>query len=183
MEDYNDLFDSFLTNFAKEIKLIAMDIDGVLTDGSIFIDSSGRELKKFNVKDGMGIRLLQKYNFHVAFISGGSNKVIARRARSLKVKYVFTGKQNKYQTLNNLQKKLDIKKEETAFLGDDINDLTVLPIVALFCCPSDAHPSCIKSANWISKNKGGNGFVREFVDKFLFVHNIDPWVPFKTKNS
>ena len=94
----------------NNLKLICMDIDGVLTDGFIYLDGLGKEQKRFNVKDGMGIRLLQKYNYEIAWISGGSNKATYARAQTLNIKNVLTNVKDKYEALNDLQKSLNIKK-------------------------------------------------------------------------
>ena len=85
--------------------------------------------------------------------------------------------------MQEIQDDLNIKKEETIFLGDDINDLTVLPNISLFIVPSDAHIGCKKRASYISKLKGGNGFIREIVDNLLLSKNFDPYLPFETKND
>ena len=85
--------------------------------------------------------------------------------------------------MRGIQDGLNIKKEETIFLGDDINDLTVLPNVSLFIVPSDAHSGCKRYASYISKYKGGNGFIREIVDNLLIAKNFDPYLPFETKND
>ena len=169
-------------NIKNNLKLICMDIDGVLTDGAIYLDASGNEQKRFNVKDGMGIRLLQKYNFEIAWISGGSNKASYLRAQSLNIKYVLTNVKDKYKSLSELQKALNIKKDETVFLGDDINDLVVIPLIMALFVPSDAHESTKEKASWIGIKSGGNGFVREFVDNLLLAKGINPFLSLKTFN-
>ena len=170
-------------NMASNIKLIALDFDGVLTDGSLYIDSKGNQLKKFDVKDGMGIKLLQNYGLHIALISGSKNNIISKRARSLNIKLVYKGIANKLITLKRIQKKLGIEPSQTIFLGDDINDLLVLTAVKMFVCPSDAHLACFEKAQWIGNSKGGEGFVREFTDLFLSALNKDIYLPFVTTND
>jgi len=167
---------------AKEIKLVAMDFDGVLSDGGIYIDCKGNQMKKFDVKDGMGIKLLQKNGLHIALISGSTSNIINERANSLKIDIVFKGVENKLYAIGKVQKKLNIKSEQTLFLGDDINDLLVLPAVKMFLAPANAHPACIKNAEWVGKSKGGEGFIREFTDLFLLALNINPLLPFATSN-
>ena len=137
----------------KKIKLVCMDVDGVLTDGSLYINQDGKEFKKFDVKDGIGIRLLQKHSFEIAWISGGSSAVTETRAKSLGIKYIFTKVKNKYIVLQSLQKSLNITSSETIFLGDDINDLVVSPLVIGFCAPSDAHEEFQKNSFWVAKKK------------------------------
>lgn len=168
---------------ANDIKLIVMDVDGVLTDGKIIIGNDGTEFKSFNVKDGMGIRLLQKFGIEVALISGGSGEVISKRASNLNIKHYFFCIEDKFKELSRLQNKLKISSDETAFLGDDINDLNVISRVRIFATPFDGHKACKKKADWIGKKTAGNGFVREFVDNLIIGMGKNPEEPIKTKNS
>ena len=167
----------------KYIKLVVLDFDGVFTDGGIYMDTNSQGFRRFDVKDGLGIKLLQKNNFIVAIISGSNSQIIDKRAKALGIKIVRQGISNKLKILRGIQDGLNIKKEETIFLGDDINDLTVLPNVSLFIVPSDAHSGCKRYASYISKYKGGNGFIREIVDNLLIAKNFDPYLPFETKND
>ena len=166
-------------SISSDIKLIVTDVDGVLTDGSIYFDDLGNQMKRFDSKDGIGIKLLQKYGFEIALISGSKSNSIKARGLSLDINFVMTGIQNKLQAISKIQKSLKIKASETFFLGDDINDLTVLPAVKMFLSPVNAHPACLKKANWIGTRKGGEGFFREFTDLFLISLNIDPYLGFK----
>tara|TARA_Y100001968_G_C19289472_1_gene683426 strand:+ start:187 stop:717 length:531 start_codon:yes stop_codon:yes gene_type:complete len=170
-------------SIASDIKLIGIDLDGVLSDGNIYMDSNGKQFKKFNSKDGIGIKLLQNYGFKIALISGSINNVINERAISLDIDIVLKGVENKLYAIHQVQKKLDIKANETIFLGDDINDLLVLPSVRMFLSPSNAHIACLKKADWVGKCRGGEGFIREFTDLFLSGLNIDPFQPFETSNK
>ena len=167
-------------SISKDIKLIATDIDGVLTDGSIYFDDLGNQMKRFDSKDGIGIRLLQHYGFEIALISGSKSNSIKKRGFSLDIQSVMLGVMNKNIALNKIQTKLRIKASQTIFLGDDINDLTVLPSVKMFLSPKNAHPACLEKANWIGNCKGGEGFFREFTDLFLFSLNINPYLEFKS---
>jgi len=171
------------SSIAANIRLIAMDFDGVLTDGNIYIDSNGNQTKKFDVKDGMGIKMLQKHGLNIALISGSTNNVINQRANSLNIKLLLKGIENKLTAINQIQNKLDIKSDQTIFLGDDINDLLVLPTVKMFLSPSNAHKSCLRNAHWVGKCKGGEGFVREFSDLFLTALKINTCLPFATSND
>ena len=168
---------------AKDIKLIAMDFDGIFTDGSIYLDSNGNQMKKFDAKDGMAIKLLQNHGLNIALISGSTNNIINHRARSLNIKIISKGIDNKLIELNQIQDKLQIKPHQTIFLGDDINDLLVLPIVKMFLSPSNAHAACLDNAQWIGNCKGGQGFVREFTDLFLSALKINTYLPFITSNN
>jgi 3-deoxy-D-manno-octulosonate 8-phosphate phosphatase (KDO 8-P phosphatase) len=161
-------------NISSEIKLIAVDVDGVMTDGGIYIDNFGNQMKKFNSKDGVGIKLLQNYGLEIVFISGSNSSSINQRANALGIKYIFTGISNKLNTISKIQKQLGINPSQTIFLGDDINDLLVLPAVKMFLSPRDAHISCLEKAHWIGKFPGGAGFFREFADLFLDSLDMDP---------
>ena len=169
-------------SISSDIKLIAMDVDGVLTDGSIYLDNLGNQIKKFNSKDGMGIRLLQKYGFEIALISGSKSNSTKARGISLDINYIMTGVEDKYIAIKKIQKILNINPSQTIFLGDDINDLTVIPTVRMFLSPANAHPACFKKASWIGTCKGGEGFLREFTDLFLLSLNIDPYLDFKSSS-
>ena len=167
----------------KYIKLIVLDFDGVFTDGGIYLNHKYEGFRRFDVKDGLGIKLLQKNDFKIAIISGSNSKIIDERANSLGIKIVRKGISCKLKTLQEIQEDLNIKIEETIFLGDDINDLTVLPNVSLLIVPSDAHIGCKRKASYISKSMGGKGFIREIVDNLLIAKNFDPYLPFETKND
>ncbi len=170
-------------SIAADVKLIVMDFDGVFTDGSIYLDSNGNNLKKFNVKDGMGIKLLQNYGFIIALITGSKDNIINYRADSLDIKLVFKGINDKLIIINQVQKELGIQPSQTIFLGDDINDLLVLPSVRMFLSPSNAHSACLERAHWIGKSKGGEGFIREVADLFICALNINPNLPFASSNE
>ena len=167
----------------KYIKLVVLDFDGVFTDGGIYLDHKSQGFRRFDVKDGLGIKLLQKNDFKIAIISGSNSQIIDKRAKALGIKIVRKGISCKLEILREIQDDLNIKVEETIFLGDDINDLTVLPNISLFIVPSDAHIGCKRKASYISKSKGGRGFIREIVDNLLISKNIDPYLPFETKND
>ena len=167
----------------KYIKLVVLDFDGVFTDGGIYLDSKFQGFRRFDVKDGLGIKLLQKNGFIIAIISGSNSQIIDERAKALGIKIVRKGISSKLKTLQEIQDDLNIKVEQTIFLGDDINDLTVLPNISLFIVPSDAHIGCKRNASYISKSLGGKGFIREIVDNLLISQNFDPYLPFETKND
>ncbi len=159
---------------SSEIKLIGVDVDGVLTDGGVYFDNFGNQMKKFNSRDGMGIKLLQQNRLEIAFISGSDSASINQRANSLGIKHILTGVTNKFKAISKLQEQIGITPSQTIFLGDDINDLIVLPVVKLFLAPCDAHQACLQNANWIGTCKGGEGFFREFTDLFLESLGQDP---------
>ncbi|EKO27392.1 KdsC family phosphatase [Leptospira interrogans] len=155
----------------KKLKLIVIDVDGVLTDGKLYYNEHGEFFKTFDVKDGLGIKLLCK-ELNVAILSGNTSKIIHARAKSLGIKHCMTGIDDKKTSLQSLMNQLGISLEEVAYIGDDINDLPVRSITKLFVCPSDAHPSVKKVADLILKSRGGNGAVREFADYVLSAKGI-----------
>lgn len=161
------------SNHKPSIKLLAIDVDGVLTDGKLYYTEAGESFKVFDVKDGLGIKLAQKV-IEVAVISGNSSKIIAARMKSLGVKYTCTGEKDKASVLKSLMHKLNLKNSEVAYIGDDLNDLSTRPLVGLFACPSDANPFIKKKADLILNACGGYGAVREFIDEYILkYHDID----------
>lgn len=151
----------------KKIKLLALDVDGVLTNGDIYLDCNGNEIKQFNTKDGLGIELAIENGVEVAIISGRKSKAVELRAEQLGIKYVFQGVSDKKKILKNLQKKLKVAIEETIFIGDDLPDLKLKNEVSLLVCPSDAVVEVKKNADFVLKKKGGKGAVREWIDIML----------------
>jgi 3-deoxy-D-manno-octulosonate 8-phosphate phosphatase (KDO 8-P phosphatase) len=150
------------------IKLLVLDVDGVLTDGKIIYTESGHEIKNFNVRDGLGIKMAQKANITVAIISGRESRVTELRAKELKIEHVFTGIDNKLDCLDKLCEKLGIVLDkETAFIGDDINDIAILKRCAFSGTVADAPYYIKKEVNFVSNFKGGNGAVREFIEAIL----------------
>ena len=149
------------------IKLVVLDVDGVLTNGKISICSAGIERKEYNVKDGLGIKLLLASGIQVSILSGGEAGSALLRANKLGIKnYIFNVK-DKLKAIKSLQKKLKISKNETLFLGDDINDQIVRPSVNLLIATGDASNSLKEKSNFILKEKGGNGAVRELTEEIL----------------
>lgn len=149
-----------------DIKFLVLDVDGTLTDGGIYISESGEEMKKFNTKDGRGIIELMKTGVEVGFISAAvSSKIVKQRASMLKVKYFYAGNADKVEILNQWIDELDISLKEVAFIGDDVNDAKVMEVVGLSAAPSDALGEVKNIANIILEKKGGQGCVREFIDR------------------
>lgn len=146
------------------IKLLAMDVDGVLTDGSMYYSEKGDELKKFNTRDGMGIQLLKENGIKIAIITKENTKLVERRAKKLKVDNLFQGVGDKLLALEELKNKYNLDYSEIAYIGDDINDISVLKKVGISICPADAITDVKKVCNYIAKKKGGEGVVREFYE-------------------
>ena len=156
-----------LKSIIKNIKLIVLDVDGVLTDGTLFYSKDGEALKRLNVRDGQGIKLAQAYGIELAIISGRECEIIKNRAKELEIKHVFQHCHDKGNKIKELSNTLKIPLLEIAYIGDDILDVPPLEIVGLPTCPKDAHPSAISKAKLITEAKGGYGCVRELIDLIL----------------
>ena len=157
----------FISKKIDFIKLLVLDVDGVMTDGKLFYDSNGNQTKSFSVKDGLGIRLLQNFGIEIAIISGGKSPVIEKRALDLDIKNLFTNIKNKKTCLMKLQKDLLIKKEETIYVGDDINDLSVRDIVSLLISTKDGSNDLKKKCDAVLLSNGGENAVREICERIL----------------
>ncbi|PMO71080.1 KdsC family phosphatase [Vibrio splendidus] len=151
----------------KNIKMVLLDVDGVMTDGTIFINQDGEFFKSFNVKDGLAVELLHSHNILVGVISGKASAALDTRCQQLGFDEVITGCKNKLPALVNICDKHKISAEQIAFLGDDVLDIPIFEQVGLAIAPIDAHSLAIESADWVSNLKGGEGMVREFVDLLL----------------
>lgn len=152
---------------AKKIKLVIFDVDGVLTDGSIILDNEGNEFKMFHVRDGHGIKMLNKAGIKVAIITGRKSKVVERRAKELGISEVYQGIFKKSSVYESLLQKYNCSDEEVAFMGDDIVDVELLKRAGLPAVPADADEGAKRWATFISTKKGGRGAVREFVELIL----------------
>lgn len=152
---------------ARNIKGIFFDIDGVLSDGKIIYDETGKEIKNFNVKDGYIISHLKKAGIIVGAISGRDSKVTAIRCTELKLDFCHQGIMDKAVTFEKLVKHYDFKMKEVAFIGDDINDLTVFAMAGLSVCPADTYKYIKERADLTTYAKGGEGVLREVADLVL----------------
>lgn len=151
----------------KEIKLVIIDVDGVLTDGSIFIDSEGRESKVFNVLDGTGISYLHRVNIKTAIISGRTSKAVDHRAKELNIAEVHQGIKNKLDAYEDILAKYSLKDEEVCYIGDDLIDLPLFYRVGFPVAVANAMPIVKQYASYVTKVKGGCGAVREVAEKII----------------
>ena len=158
---------------AKKIKLIVLDVDGTMTDGTIFMNNEGIETKAFNVKDGFAIVNAIKEGIKFAIITGRKSVLVEKRAEELGINYVFQGVFNKAETLIELLKELNFTLEEIAYMGDDINDLSILKIVGLSTAPKDAVEEVLSKVDYVTKALGGKGAVREIVE--IIMKAQDKW--------
>ncbi len=156
-----------LSERAQAIKLLCLDVDGVLTDGSVYLGNNGEELKAFNIKDGFGIRAIQKYGIHVAIITGRQSQLVQRRADELAIAHVYQGNSDKRAAFADLLKKLQLKPLHVAYVGDDFPDLPLMSHVGLAVAPNDAHSEVKAIAHWTTQHSGGRGAVREVCDLLL----------------
>lgn len=163
-------------------KLILTDIDGVWTDGGMYYDQSGNELKKFHTYDSAGVLLAHSFGIPVGIITGEDTEIVRRRANKVKIDYLFTGISNKLQVVNDLATELNIELSDIAYIGDDINDAEVLSAVGISAAPTNA-PFYIKSlCNTELTKAGGEGAFREFVEKILTKDMSDAEILEKYKN-
>ena len=149
------------------VKLLILDVDGVLTDGTITYDHLGREVKFFNTKDGYGIVRAQKEGIKVAVVSGRYSWQVEKRCRELKVEEVYQGVFDKLSLYQKLKEKFGLKDEEVAAMGDDLPDLPLLERVGVSGAPADAVPEVKVIVDFVSRREGGRGAVREFIDYLL----------------
>ncbi len=156
----------------KQTKLLILDVDGVLTDGGLFINSNGEIIKKFDVKDGLGIKLLQEIGIEIVFMSGGIGGSTDARAKQLGIKSCLVGVKDKYKALRILQQQKRVTKSNTIYVGDDINDLAIKPLVNLLFAPSNASKSLLRKVDMKLSHSGGSGAVRELAEKILISKGI-----------
>ncbi|MCB1583344.1 MAG: 3-deoxy-manno-octulosonate-8-phosphatase KdsC [Marinicella sp.] len=165
-------FEQKIIDLARQIKLVIFDVDGVLTDGGLYFTDDGREIKKFNVKDGLGISILVKKGIEVAVITGRNSVIVAERMKSLGVNHVYQGRMNKLETYENLKMALQITDEQVAFIGDDIIDLPIMKHCGLSVAVADAHDEVIKQAGLVLSKRGGDGAARQLCDLIMYSQGI-----------
>lgn len=153
---------------ASNIKLIVLDVDGTLTDGGIYITEAGEQFKKFNAKDGLGVQSAATGGYIVGIISHSkSNGMIHKRAEMMGVQKCYVGDVPKLEVLKTWCEELGLSLDQVAYVGDDLNDLPIIETVGLSACPSDAMPKVIDACDVVLSKKGGEGCVREFLDRFI----------------
>ena len=152
---------------AKKIKLLVCDVDGVFSDGRIYLGNNGEELKAFHTKDGFGIKALAASGVDIAIITGRRSQLVANRMKALNVKHIIQGEENKLPALQNLAKTLNLAMGQIAYMGDDIPDLACIEQVSLGIAVNDAHPRIIQEANYVTYTLGGFGAVREVCDLIM----------------
>ena len=152
---------------ARNVKLLILDVDGVLTDGRIVIDDRGVETKCFDVRDGHGIKMLKRANIDVAIITGRESHVVSHRARELGIDSVYQNIHNKLEVYEAILKEKGLKDGEVGFVGDDVIDLPLLRRVGFAAVVADGVEELKPYADYVSRNKGGRGAVREIIELIL----------------
>ncbi|MFZ4538857.1 KdsC family phosphatase [Propionivibrio sp.] len=152
---------------ASRLKLMAFDIDGVLTDGALFYTDDGIEIKAFNTRDGLGLKMLQKAGISVAIITGRKARCVESRMRNLGIDLLYQGIENKWETMQTLLTRLGISADEAGYMGDDIVDLPVMNACGFSATPADSHALALQYARLISSKPGGHGAVREVCEFIL----------------
>lgn len=152
----------------EKLKLLVLDVDGVMTDGGMYFTENGDQFKKYNTKDGMAIQHLVKDNFQLAIISSGfKSEMVKTRAEMLGIQFCYVGRDSKMEILQKHCTDLGIKLENVAIVGDDINDLEIIKNVGFSACPSDAVNAVKGQVDIVLTKKGGDGCVREFIDSYI----------------
>jgi 3-deoxy-D-manno-octulosonate 8-phosphate phosphatase (KDO 8-P phosphatase) len=164
---------------ALKVKMIIMDVDGTLTDGTLLVMPDGEELKSYNVKDGMGILLAHLAGLKTGIITGKISKSLEKRAGKLNIFELHQGVLDKKRVLSEISEKNKLNLEQIAYIGDDLGDLEVIKSVGLAGAVADAHPMIKKHSHFICKNPGGKGAVREFIEFIL--ESQDKWGAIEAK--
>lgn len=156
---------------AKQIKLVVFDVDGVLTDGSLFFGDDGQEYKAFNSRDGHGMKMLQETGVEIGIITGRSSEVVKHRMSNLGIKHVYQGKLEKLPAFEELAQKLNISFDQVAYVGDDVVDLPVMLKVGLAIAVQDAHDLVKQHAHWTAPHGGGRGAARDVCELIMQAQN------------
>ena len=149
---------------ARSIRLLILDVDGVLTDGRLYYGARGELLKAFHVRDGHGIKALRAAGIEVAVLSGRRSAAVRHRCRELGIRHVIQGADDKLAAFARLTSRLDVEPRECACIGDDVPDLPLMQAVGLACAVADAHPAALRAAHYTTSLRGGCGAVREVCD-------------------
>ncbi|WP_180958431.1 3-deoxy-manno-octulosonate-8-phosphatase KdsC [Vibrio sp. vnigr-6D03] len=154
-------------NIAKNLKLLICDVDGVFSDGLVYMGNQGEELKTFHTRDGYGIKALMSAGLEIAIITGRQSKIVENRMTALGISLIYQGQDDKLKAYADICEKLNIAPEHTGYIGDDLIDWPVMEKVGLKVCVADGHPLLVKRANYVTHIKGGHGAVREVCDLVL----------------
>ena len=166
-------YKSFPLDLAKGIKMVVLDVDGVLTEGHVTMTESGDEIKNFNVRDGHGIKMLQRMGIEVAILTGRKSMVVEHRANDLGIRYVIQGSLRKADGLLEICKQAAIEPSECAYMGDDVIDLPAMRLCRIKTAPVDACTGILGKVDWVSDYNGGRGAVRQLCEGLILAN--DGW--------
>lgn len=156
---------------ARRVRFLLLDVDGVMTDGTIYLDNDGCETKAFNIYDGSGIHHARKLGIQVGIITGRKSRIVSHRAKELGITEVHQGVLNKIKVYDQILSNYSLKDEDVAFIGDDIIDLPVLSRVGFSVSVPNAHPEVRKKVDWVTTRAGGHGAVREVTDLLILARD------------
>jgi 3-deoxy-D-manno-octulosonate 8-phosphate phosphatase (KDO 8-P phosphatase) len=157
---------------ASRIRLLVFDVDGVLTDGSLYIGDDGQEYKAFHSRDGHGIKMLLGHGIEIAVITGRTSRVVEHRMKNLGITHVYQGKLEKLPAFEELMRKLGISEDQTAYVGDDVVDLPVMRRVGLAIAVQDAHPLVRRHSHWQTPSPGGRGAARDVCELIMEARGV-----------
>lgn len=166
-KDFSLIMNKNILSRAKKIKLVITDVDGVLTDGGMYYSSKGDIMKKFHVRDGMGVTLLRKGGIPTIIITKEQTLMVRQWAKKMKIKKLFDGVLQKEKMLQTVCSTFKVKKDEIAYIGDDINDVSLLKMVGFAVAPKDAISLVKKNSDYVCEKKGGEGVLREIAEIVL----------------
>ncbi len=158
---------TLLMEKASHVRLLVLDVDGVLTDGSIVYDAQGSQIQSFHVHDGLGLKLLERAGVHTAIISSRRSEALSRRAKELNIEFVYQGVSDKVAAYNEIVSSLGVSSEETAYIGDDWVDIRMLRLAGLAVVVPDSPVPVKDYAHYVTEKHGGRGAVREVCDLIL----------------
>ncbi|MDV2857986.1 3-deoxy-manno-octulosonate-8-phosphatase KdsC [Oceanimonas sp. CAM02] len=156
----------------KQIRLLICDVDGVLSDGMIYLGNDGEEYKSFSTRDGFGIKALLNAGIEVAVITGRNSRIVTDRMNALGVRHIYQGQSDKLRSYGELLDHLQLTAQQVAYIGDDVVDLPVMQDCGLGVAVADAHPLVLRRAGYITRTTGGHGAVRELCDLLLDAQGI-----------
>lgn len=166
------MFSELIKTKLSNIKCVVFDIDGTLTDGAMYYSANGEELKRFHVRDGMGIVLLKKSGIKIAFLTSENSPIVEARAKKLQIDKIILGSRDKTKDLKKITEEFKLNLDEIAYCGDDINDLHAMKLAGFSFCPLDSSDAIKSISNVISKYNGGNGVARELAEIILSSQNL-----------
>tara|TARA_R110002049_G_scaffold27321_2_gene94226 strand:- start:427240 stop:427764 length:525 start_codon:yes stop_codon:yes gene_type:complete len=154
-------------DLAADIKCVLSDVDGVMTDGRIVYDNAGVETKHFHVRDGLGIKLWMQSGFTFGIITARSSHIVSRRAEELGIQYVYQSAKNKLDTASEICEQAGCQMKQVCYIGDDLPDIPLMKAAGLSAAPADASADARAAANWVLHHRGGDGALRELIERLL----------------